>query len=144
MTTSLSGVDADAEEAYWRNWFWDQAEEAVNERFASASKRDLKRVRAMARWLALLVSLHATHAADARDDFRYHCACHKVGGWRQSAVWVESVDLWSQHASQELWCCSADCVDKMYHDGDGVFRDTQKSPAAIWRPQPARSWLRHK
>jgi len=34
-----------AEEAYWRAWFWDQAEEAINERFASTSKRDLKRVR---------------------------------------------------------------------------------------------------
>jgi len=33
------------EEAYWRSWFWDQAEEAIEERFASASKRDLKRVR---------------------------------------------------------------------------------------------------
>jgi len=37
---------ADAqEEAYWRRWFWDQAEEAIDERFAKASKRDLKRVR---------------------------------------------------------------------------------------------------
>ena len=36
-----------AEEAYWRTWFWDQAEDAINadERFASASKRELKRIR---------------------------------------------------------------------------------------------------
>ena len=35
----------DAEEAYWRAWFWDQAEEALDKRFPDASKRDLKRVR---------------------------------------------------------------------------------------------------
>jgi len=35
-----------AEEAYWRAWFWDQAEKAIEERFATASKRELKRVRA--------------------------------------------------------------------------------------------------
>ena len=44
MTVSLSKQDA-AEEAYWRRWFWEQAEEAIEERFASASKRELKRVR---------------------------------------------------------------------------------------------------
>ena len=44
MTVSLSKQEA-AEEAYYRRWFWDQAEEAIDARFASASKRELKRVR---------------------------------------------------------------------------------------------------
>jgi len=43
MTVSLSKQEA-AEEAYYRRWFWDQAEEAIKTRFASASKRELKRV----------------------------------------------------------------------------------------------------
>jgi hypothetical protein len=34
-----------AEEAYWRKWFWDQAEQVVEERFSGAGKRELKRVR---------------------------------------------------------------------------------------------------
>ena len=33
------------EEAYWRRWFWDQADAEVSKRFPKASKRDLKRVR---------------------------------------------------------------------------------------------------
>jgi hypothetical protein len=44
MTVSLSKQEA-AEEAYYRRWFWDQAEAAIDARFASASKRELKRVR---------------------------------------------------------------------------------------------------
>ena len=44
MTVSLSKIDA-AEEAHWRRWFWEQAEQAIEERFSSASKRELKRVR---------------------------------------------------------------------------------------------------
>lgn len=45
MKKQMQAAVDDAEEAYWRRWFWDQAEEAIEERFASASKRDLKRVR---------------------------------------------------------------------------------------------------
>ena len=44
MTVSLSKEEA-AEEAYWRRWFWEQAEQAIDEQFSSASKRELKRVR---------------------------------------------------------------------------------------------------
>jgi len=42
-SAALSGEAA--EEAYWRAWFWDKASEAVEEQFASAGKRALRRVR---------------------------------------------------------------------------------------------------
>ena len=40
------GLTEAQEEAYWRRWFWDQAEEEITKHFKKASKRDLKRVRA--------------------------------------------------------------------------------------------------
>ena len=39
------GLTEAQEEAYWRRWFWDQAEEEITKHFKKASKRDLKRVR---------------------------------------------------------------------------------------------------
>ena len=49
MSASMSKAEA-AEEARWRVWFWEQAEEAIDERFGSASKRELKRVREFIRF----------------------------------------------------------------------------------------------
>jgi len=44
---SMKFKSAAAEEKYWREWFWNQAEAELDAdpRFASASKRDLKRIR---------------------------------------------------------------------------------------------------